>query len=109
MKKKWIFLSSVAVEILLVLLSWYLANQYEAAYQTLNYAACAFMFSVFFLFHCKNADKPMKNWGAYNSVKATFENHGKLHLYKYWAYGELVLATIVGVSCFVVGIVKIFM
>ena len=51
----------------------------------------------------------MKNWGAYNSMKATFENHGKLHLYKYWAYGELVLATIVGVSCFVVGIVKIFM
>lgn len=108
MKKKCIFVLFVAVEIFLVLLSWYLANLYEAAYQMLNYAAGAFMFSVFFLFNCKDADKPSKNWGSYNSIKSTFENRGKLHRYKYWAYGELILATIIGVSCFIVGIVKIF-
>ncbi len=107
--KKWIFVLSVAIEILLVLLSWYLANQYEDAYQTLNYAAGAFLFSVPFLFHCKDADKPLKKGGSYyDSMKATFQNYGKLHRYKYWAYGELILATIIGVSCFVVGVVKIF-
>jgi len=108
MKKKRIFVLSVTVEIFLVLLSWYLANQYETAYWILNYAAGAFMFSVFFLFHCKDADKPSKNWGYYNSVKSRFESRGKLHRYKYWAYGELILSTIIGVSCFIVGIVKIF-
>ena len=109
MKKKWIFVLSVTVEILLAFLSWYLANQYEAAYQALSYAAGAFFFSVIALFNCKNADKPIKDWGAYDSVKAGLQNRGKLHRYKYWAYGALILATIIGVSCFVVGVAKIFM
>ena len=109
MKRKWIFVLSVVLQSLLVLISVCLANQCDVATQEFNYAGCAFFLSIFFIFNCKDAKKPSKSWGAYNSVKVSFESRGKLHRYKYRAYAELTLAMIVGFLCLIAAFLKILM
>ena len=109
MNRKVLFVLSVLLSVALMFLTIILKNQYDEAVQEFNYAGGAFFFAVIALFNCKNADKPIKDWGPYDSVKAGLQNRGKLHHYKYWATGSLIISMIFGFIFLFKGVIKIIL
>ena len=104
--KRWVFFSLLFFSIICVVTSHIFVKIFECAEDEFISSCISFFMCIFFLFEAKNAYKPLRS-GVINSVKSWYIAKGKVHRYKNFCVGALVVFLISGVYFYVSGLVKI--